>query len=285
MFKRQTTGSVVCASCGYLVGVNDETCYHCGRRNPGLWGFAPALRSLGNDLGFVPLMTGFCVVMYAVTLLATGGLSMGGGLAGILAPSLYAQVAFGASGYVPVFGYGHWWTVLSAGYLHGGLLHLALNLWGLRILAPLVGELYGPGRLVVIYTVSTIAGFLLSSVAGYLLAFLPLNLHFGAPFTVGASAAIFGLIGAVLYYGHRSGSRNVSSQAWSWAVPNIILGLLFPGIDNAAHLGGLAGGYLVGMALDPLKPERVKHMFWAVCCLALSVASIVASFLTRMQIR
>jgi hypothetical protein len=49
MFKRQTTGSVVCASCGYLVGVRDETCYHCGRRNPGLWGFAPALRSLGND--------------------------------------------------------------------------------------------------------------------------------------------------------------------------------------------------------------------------------------------
>ncbi len=285
MFKRQTTGSVVCASCGYLVGVNDETCYHCGRRNPGLWGFAPALRSLGNDLGFVPVMTGLCVLMFAVTLVATGGISMGGGIAGLLAPSTYALAAFGASGYAPVFGYGRWWTVLSAGFLHGSLLHLILNLWGLRILAPTVSELYGPGRLVLIYTVSTITGFLLSSVAGYLLVFLPFNLHFGASVTIGASAAIFGLIGAVLYYGHRTGSRHISSQAWSWAVPNIILGLLFPGIDNAAHIGGLAGGYLMGMALDPLKPERVKHMFWAVVCLALSVASIVVSFLTRADLR
>jgi len=53
MFGRQTTGSVVCTSCGRLVGVNDETCYNCGRRNPGLWGFGPLLRRLGNDLGFV----------------------------------------------------------------------------------------------------------------------------------------------------------------------------------------------------------------------------------------
>jgi len=285
MFKRQTSGSVVCASCGYLVGVNDETCYHCGRRNPGLWGFAPALRSLGNDLGFVPFMTGFCIVMYAVTLLATGGLMTGGGLGGLLAPSQYALVAFGASGFVPVFGLHRWWTVLSAGFLHGSLVHIVLNLWGLRILAPIVSELYGPGRLVVIYTVATILGFLLSSVAGYLLVFLPVNLHFGAPVTIGASAAIFGLIGAVLYYGHRTGSRHVSSQAWQWAVPNIILGLLFPGIDNAAHIGGFLGGYLASMGLDPLKPERVKHMFWAVCCLALSVASIAASFLTRPDLR
>ena len=45
MFKRKTEGSVLCTSCGVLVGVNDPTCYNCGRRNPGLWGFGPALRS------------------------------------------------------------------------------------------------------------------------------------------------------------------------------------------------------------------------------------------------
>jgi len=160
-----------------------------------------------------------------------------------------------------------------------------MNLWGLRILAPIVAELYGPGRLVVIYTVGSVVGFTLSSVAGYWLRFMPLNFHFGAGITVGASAAIFGLIGAVLYYGHRTGSRHVSSQAWSWAIPNIIFGFLMPGIDNAAHLGGFLGGYLAGRALDPLKPERVKHMFWAVVCLSLSLASIVASFLTRGDIR
>ena len=50
---RQKTGSVVCRSCGLLVGVNDEECYHCGARNPALWGFAPWLRGLGADLGFI----------------------------------------------------------------------------------------------------------------------------------------------------------------------------------------------------------------------------------------
>ena len=56
MFRRQREGSVICTSCGVLVGVNDDTCYSCGRWNPGLWGYGPALRRLGNDLGFVPLV-------------------------------------------------------------------------------------------------------------------------------------------------------------------------------------------------------------------------------------
>ena len=68
MFKRQKTGSVVCASCGSLVGVNDETCYTCGRRNPGLWGFGPMLRRFGNDLGFVTLVVYGCSALYASAL-------------------------------------------------------------------------------------------------------------------------------------------------------------------------------------------------------------------------
>jgi rhomboid protease GluP len=95
--------------------------------------------------------------------------------------------------------------------------------------------------------------------------------------TVGASAPIFGLLGAVVYYGRRSGSRMAHSQAWSWAVTMFVFGLIMPGVDNYAHAGGFAGGYLAGQLLDPLKPERIDHMLWAVGCLALSVLSIVAS--------
>ena len=69
MFKRQTEGSLICASCGVLVGVNDPTCYNCGRRNPGLWGFGPALRRLGTDLGFVSIVTGGTVILYALSLI------------------------------------------------------------------------------------------------------------------------------------------------------------------------------------------------------------------------
>src|SRR5581483_10573158 len=113
MFGRQTSGSVVCTSCGYLVGVNDDRCYHCGRRNPGLWGYAPLLRRFGNDMGFVPFVTGTCIVVYALTLLWSGGrIGMGG--FDFLAPDGCSLVRFGASGEVPVFLLDRWWTLLSA---------------------------------------------------------------------------------------------------------------------------------------------------------------------------
>jgi rhomboid protease GluP len=277
MFKRQTTGSVVCVSCGYLVGVNDETCYNCGRRNPGLWGFAPALRTLGHDLGFVPLVTGLCVIVYVASLLTTGGLASGGGLLGLLAPSPYSLLIFGASGVVPVFSYHRWWTVLSACWLHANLLHIAFNLLWIRQLAPAVAELYGAGRMVVIYVIAGVLGFVLSSLAGATLAFLPIPFLQPAAITVGASGAIMGLMGALIYYGRRTGSSAVSSTAWNWAIPVFIFGLIMPGIDNYAHIGGFAGGYLAGMMLDPLKPERINHILWAVICLVLSVLSVVVS--------
>src|ERR1017187_9394236 len=129
MCKRQASGSVVCVSCGYLVGVKDDRCYNCGRRNPGLWGFAPAVRRLGNDLGFVQFVTAVCVIMYLLSLLMTGGSAFeaSGGIFNLLAPNTYSLLLFGASGSIPVFSLGRWWTVLSAAWLHGGLLHIAFN--------------------------------------------------------------------------------------------------------------------------------------------------------------
>jgi rhomboid protease GluP len=276
MFKRQTTGSVVCVSCGYLVGVNDDRCYHCGRRNPGLWGFGPALRSLGHDMGFVPFVTGLCIVVYALTLLR-GGIGMGGGLFDLMSPRGDSLFIFGASGAVPVFQYHRWWTVLSAAWLHGSALHILFNLMWIRQLAPAVGELYGPGRMVIVYTVGGVLGFAASSVAGFALAGMPISFLRGADLTVGASASIFGLLGSLVYYGRRSGSSLVRGQALSWAMTGFVFGFLMPGIDNYAHAGGFAGGYLVGRWLDPLKPERINHMAIAVVCLIVSVLSIVGS--------
>lgn len=281
MFRRQTSGSVVCASCGYLVGVRDDRCYHCGRRNPGLFGFAPALRSLGHDLGFVPFVTGFCGVMYVLSL-AAGGIEMGGGLFGFLSPSAPSLLAFGAAGAYPVFELGRWWTLLSASWLHGGLLHIAFNLMWIRQLAPAVGELYGPGRMVIIYLAAGLAGFAASSAAGAYIS-LPWPLG-GAELTIGASASIFGLLGALVYYGRRGGSSLVRGQAVSWAVMMFVFGLLMPGVDNYAHAGGFAGGYLAGRILDPLRPEQINHILLAVVGLVLSVAAILASYLHTMAL-
>jgi rhomboid protease GluP len=275
MLKRQRTGSVVCPSCGVLVGIQDERCYNCGRRNPGMWGYAPALRRLGNDLGFVPVVIWGCSALYLVTLLLSGGAIRMQGF-GFLGPSQQALFLFGASGALPVFALGRWWTVLSAAWLHGGLIHILFNMYWVRMLGPATADLYGPGRMVIIYTVSSIAGFTLSSTAG---AYFPLPILGGAQITIGASAPIFGLLGALVYYGRRSGSGVVGSQAAGYALILFIFGLIMPGVDNYAHAGGFAGGYLASALLDPLKPERADHLFIALGCVVLTVLSIVVSIL------
>ena len=280
MFKRQRTGSVVCASCGSLVGVNDEQCYSCGRKNPGLWGFGPLLRRFGNDFGFVQMVVYGCSGIYAISLLLTvvlGGDIMGGGNPlGILAPAELVLRMFGASGASPVFGLGMWWTVLSAGWLHASALHLLFNMMWVRNLGPATADIYGGSRLVIIYTAGSIAGFLLSAVFG---AYIHVP-RFGAFMTVGASAPIFGFLGALMYYGRRSGSSLVHSEAKGYAVTLFVFGLIVPGVDNAAHAGGFIGGYLAGMILDPLKPERGNHMIVALLALVLTGLSFVASIVT-----
>jgi rhomboid protease GluP len=274
MFKRQQTGSVVCPSCGNLVGVNDERCYNCGRWNPGMFGFAPLLRRLGNDFGFTPVVIGACATLYVLTLLASGrNIGMNG--FNFLSPDGRVLLLFGSSGFVPVFGYGRWWTVLTAGWLHGSFLHILFNMMWVRDLGPATARLYGASRVVIIYTVAGASGFLLSSVFGWLLPGVPLV--GGAPYTVGASAAVFGLLGALVRYGHRTGSSMVGGQAWSWAVTLFVFGLIMPGVDNWAHAGGFAGGYVAAMWLDPLKAERTDHLLLALSCLAMTVVALVAS--------
>jgi rhomboid protease GluP len=277
---RQKTGSVVCASCGSLVGVNDDRCYTCGRRNPGLWGFGPILRRFGNDLGFVALVVYGCVVLYVATLLVTvltGGSVFSGSVFSILGPSSYALQLFGASGAIPVFYFGRWWSILSAGWLHGGALHILFNMMWVRQLGPAVADIYGAGRMVIIYTISCAAGFLLSSFMG---AFLPIPFFAGAGLTIGASAPIFGLLGSLVYYGRRGGSSMIRSEALGYAVTLFVMGLIMPGVDNSAHAGGFAGGYLAGIWLDPLKRERMDHYIGAVICLAATALAIIASVLT-----
>ena len=105
----------------------------------------------------------------------------------------------------------------------------------------------------------------------------------GGQFTVGASASIFGLLGALVYYGRRGGSSMVGSQAFSYALMLGVFGFIMPGVDNYAHAGGFGGGWLAALLLDPLKPERVDHIAIALVCLAASILSIVWSVIHGMR--
>jgi rhomboid protease GluP len=273
--KRQREGSVICASCGVLVGVNDDRCYSCGRRNPGLWGYAPALRRFGQDLGFVPLVMGATVTLYVLSLLLSRGeLGMG------LSPSGRILILLGASGAVPVFQLGMWWSVLTAGWLHAGVLHVLFNVLWIRQLGPAVADIYGPARMIIIYVISGVVGFTISTLAGRYLWWMPIYFLRGADLTVGASAPIFGLLGAIVYYGRRSGSSVASRTGLQYALMLGLFGLIFAGVDNYAHAGGFGGGFLAGMLLDPLKPERVDHMVVAGIALLITLAALAMSVVT-----
>lgn len=277
VLNRKTSGSVVCPSCGSLVGVNDGRCYTCGRANPGLWGFAPLLRRLGTDMGVVPFVIGACGVLYALTLVTSGASPFRSlNPLDFLSPSRTAMLRFGASGGVPVIGLGAWWTVLSASWLHWNLLHIMLNMMGVWNLGPTIVDIVGPARTVIIYVVSGACGFLLTSA----MSLIDIPLLSGASFTAGASASIFGLVGALVHYGRVSGSSHIRTEATRYAVIMFAYGLLLPGIDNFAHAGGFIGGYALSTWLNPLTREKGDHMIVAIVCVAASLAAIIASLVT-----
>lgn len=267
------SGPLLCRSCGQLVGRNDERCFNCGARYPGLGGYSTALRRMGMSFGFVDLVTVGVTGLYLLTLIV-GGVG-GGGMLNFLAPTGETLIRFGASGRLPVLWADRWWTFLSAGWLHGGLMHIVFNVLWIRQLGPTVIELYGTGRTVILYTVASVTGFLFSTYSWYLLAALGIRAELS--FTVGASAAIFGLLGALLHYGRRTGDRSMSMQIWGWAALLFVFGIWWKGVDNWAHLGGFLGGWLASFALNPAQPERINHLFGAALCLLATAAAIAAS--------
>lgn len=276
MLKRQKSGSVVCPNCGRLVGVTEKRCFNCGRWNPGLWGYAPVLGRLGRDFGFSEMVFGGCALLYILSLWWDRSNIGMGGFFGMLSPSPRALLEFGASGAIPVLLGGRWWTVLSAAWLHGSLLHIVFNLLWMRQLLPAMYQAFGVGRTIIIYTAGSIGGFAVTSMMVLANPILPRFLH-GAPLTIGASAPLFGFFGALLVYGRRTGNRGAKDFALQWIAIGVVFGFVAGMVDNWAHFGGLAGGYLAAHLLDPAREESFGHLLGGLFCIALTVASIVAS--------
>lgn len=244
-----------------------------------MWGFAPLLRQAGNDLGFVPLVVGVCGALYVLTLLVSGrDIQIVGGGMSILAPSGRSLLMFGISGAYPVYVQGAWWTMLSASWLHGNLLHILFNMYWVRRFGPDAIALIGPARTVIVYVVGGASGFLLSSTMGWLLAGVPIpSLLRGAVFTMGASASIMGLLGALAHYGRTSGSSLIRGEVTQLIVWFAIMGVLMPGTDNYAHAGGFAGGYAVSALMNPLAREKGNHLILAAGCLVATFLAVALS--------
>ncbi len=236
---RKTSGSSLCPSCGKLNSVHAPACFYCGRRNPGLWGFGPALGQLLRGMNFAKAVTAVSIAAYMAALLLDVGSAMRPvGPFDILSPSPAVLDRLGMTG-AYAWARGRWWTLLTAIYLHGSLLHLLFNLLWVNQMAPAVEELYGRSRLILVFTAAGALGFVVSN-------------WVGVRFTIGASGAIYGLFGAMVAYGRsRAGAFGMAivRQYGPLALVLFIVGFLVPGVNNFAHAGGFAAGYLLGTAL------------------------------------
>jgi rhomboid protease GluP len=262
---RQRTGSSLCYRCGKLNRVDAAECFYCGARRPGLWGFAPFAGRLVGRLDFAGAVTVVCVVLYFVSILLDPAAAFRArNPFDMLSPSDRALVRLGMAGAAP-WAAGWWWTLITGVYLHGSLLHIVFNLLWVRQLAPAVEQLFGRARLVVIYTVAGVLGFVVSNLVGI-------------RFTLGASGAVFGLLGAMVAYGRSRGGVfgvAVLRQYGQWALFIFIASFFLAGVNNWGHAGGFAGGYLAASALGHLerRPERGVDRLAALGAVAVTVLS------------
>lgn len=269
---RKTSGAILCPSCGRLTNADAPTCLVCGRRNPGMWGLAGPLRGLFKHRSFVDVVTIACIVLYVLSLIIDpAGALQRRGFLDALSPSSQALRDLGATGPGP-WQHGEWWTLLTAIYLHGGLLHIFFNVLWIRQLGPAVEELYGPARLVIIFTVAGAVGFIAS------------NLLSPWP-SVGASGSIFGLLGALVAFGQKRGGTfgsMVFRQYGQWALVLFVLGFLMPGVNNIAHAGGFVGGYAVShlLALAEHRSETGFDQVLAAIAIGLTVLGFVLALWT-----
>lgn len=188
-----------------------------------------------------------------------------------LSPSNNSLLVLGSSGTIPLFQLHRWWSLISASYLHGSLLHIVFNMIALYQIGPLLIKEYGPSRVFVIYTLSGVGGYLISSFVG-------------VRFTIGASAAVCGLIGAALYYGKSRGGaygNAVYSQIGGWALGIFLFGFLVPGINNWGHGGGMLTGALVAYLLgyQEQKREKIGHTFLSMACVVCTCLVLLWSIL------
>ena len=251
---RQT---ILCPACRRLISRDETTCPWCGISRPGSpWRRGFGLFSGDNPQIAIKLLMAINGGMYLISLLLTMDKpGSSGGLFGSLTPSTESLVLLGATGAITG---GRFWTLINAGYLHGGIFHLLFNMMALYQLFPLTAREYGTSRTIIIYSFAGFAGFFLSVVAG-------------VPLTIGASAPVCGLIGALFYYGKSRGGRwgeAVSKEVMGWIVSLFLFGMLLPGINNWGHAGGILGGALAGFILRyrERQQENAVHQGVAVAC-------------------
>jgi len=271
--QKYDTSHRMCPNCRALVERNTSVCPFCGEKL-GSARARPSSAVPGRILGVIPIpstatsaVVAATIALYAISWYMTVSSgssqlspeSVMGGISGEVLLRLGAKS--------PHIFIGQWWRLVTAIFLHAGLLHIGFKLWRLFDLGPQVESLFSSAKFVVFYLVAGVAGFLLS--------------FWWSPFgmSVGASGSILGmigvLIGASFHHGHLG--KEYRGQLWRWVIYIFIFGLFFA-VDNAAHIGGLATGVLLGYLVPEGEEEtRASQNLWNLLAL-LSIVIIAGSF-------
>jgi rhomboid protease GluP len=271
--------SILCPNCRKLISADEPRCPHCGITNPGSrWKNNIWTRGFHNTDQFVRAIIVVNIGMFVISLLLhlrATNLSLNP--FSLLSPANRSLLLLGATGTIPIDQLHRWWTLVSANYLHGSILHILFNMVALRQLAPFVIQEFGAYRMFTIYTLGGIIGFWVSYMAGVTL-------------TIGASAAVCSLIGAALYFGKSRGGtygQAIYKQIGGWAVGLFLFGLLVPGINNWGHGGGICAG--IGLAFllgyHEKKRERLFHKLLAGGCAVLTLLVLTGAVIFNVYYR
>ena len=247
----------LCPSCGTLVGATATKCHVCGASMT--FSFAAASKSLARWLPQTSPVTytilTICCVMFGLSLIITTRLQgfsapRGGALGALMSlGGISSEVTLRLGASLPgPYELAQPWRLVTAIFLHGSILHILFNMWVLMDIGPMVEELYGSGRYLFLFIVTGAAGYLLSSAMGHV--------------SVGASGSLLGLIGVLL--AATTGRKTMAAQSLRsalirWLIYIAVLGVIMRGTDNAAHLGGVASGYLLGRIMVDRPPADVSE--------------------------
>lgn len=267
----------ICPDCGHPAARDERACPKCGRALYGVTAGKAARLWSWLVPEEAPVVTGVllaaCVGLFLVTFYrAKTFFGPDSAMAGTPAWGLVLY-RYGSVGAWSVFEDGQWWRLVTAIFLHGDALHLLMNGVGLWVAGRAVEERFGRARALVAFVLTGVGGFAVS---------VAWRQAQGDPASsVGASGAIFGLIGLIVGHAARFRGRTAAelrARFVPWLIYGVILGFAFPRIDHAAHLGGLACGALLGLVLaDRDQAHRLPARAWTVFA-ALALALVVAAF-------
>jgi rhomboid protease GluP len=244
----------MCPHCRAFITTKDRVCPYCNEavapRRVERDSSAPILGGLIPQVGFniiVILLINFGFYV------ATSITSVRAGEGSPWRLDGQTMFLFGAK-WAPAIGAGQWWRLVTAGFLHWDLLHIGMNSWVLFDLGAQTEDAYGSARMLVIYFVSSVLGFYLSALLS------PGSL------SAGASAALFGLLGAMIAFTMRHGSALADAMRAGyvrWLVLLLIMSL-FGNVDLMAHVGGLAGGFGTGWIATGSRLRGSGEGFWRI---------------------